>query len=344
MVISKQKINRCAVILFFLIVHSSFNKTFAQGGLDLPMIEDFERDSTWVWMPWKNISNGTSLKVKGSAHSGSFGIYCQNNYAYLRRYDVQIGLPGQSISCWIRIHGKTNAYLGFGENSIGMGHRNYLVLSNESNSFDFRKSADYTYPNLKTISQTYQLNVWYRAEVVFNTSTKVTGNLYAANGTTLLKSITVEIPELSPGGIAFCGSSVSVDDIRGGSKQAVTDTFFAPIMGQPLILKNIVFDLNKSNLLEQSYVELDKLVKYLKRNPTFKINIIGHTDNIGNEIDKKNLSEARAKSVADYLISHGINNKNIHHLGFGSLKPIATNDTEEGRQKNRRVEFTISSN
>lgn len=344
MVISKQKINRCAVILFFLIVNSSFNKTFAQGGLDLPMIEDFERDSTWVWMPWKNISNGNSLKVKGSAHSGKFGLLCGFNGGYYTRDDVQIGEPGQVISCWIRFQSTTNAYLGFGRNLKVTENGYHLVLAPEKNSFDLRKSADYTYPNLKSATQTYKMNTWYRLELIFNTSTNVTGKLYLSNGTTLINTINVEIPDLTPGGISFRGHHLHVDDIQGGSKQAVTDTFFAPIMGQPLILKNIVFDLNKSNLLEQSYVELDKLVKYLKRNPTFKINIIGHTDNIGSEIDKKNLSEARAKSVADYLVSHGINNKNIHHLGLGSLKPIATNDTEEERQKNRRVEFTISSN
>ncbi len=340
MMIRLPKIKRRTTLLCLVFVIISFNKTYGQAGLDLPILEDFESDSTWVWKPWENTSNGTSVKSKASAHSGTFGIYCQN-YAYLKRYDLQIGLPGQIISCWFRIHGKTNAYLGFGLNSIEIGHGYYLVLAPERNTFDFRKSADYTYPNLKTNSQTYQLNVWYRAEVVFNTATNVTGNLYAANGKKLLNSITVEIPELSPGGVAFRGSLVSVDDIRGGSKQEVIDTSFAPKLGKPLVLKNIVFELNKSNLLEQSYVELDKLVKYLKRNPTLKISIVGYTDNIGKEEDNINLSKARAKAVADYLIKNSINKNNINYKGLGSSNPIAVNTTEDGRQKNRRVEFEI---
>lgn len=340
MMIRIPKIKRRTIILCLVFVIISFNKSYGQAGLDLPILEDFESDSTWVWKPWVNTSNGTSVKSKGSAHSGSFGIYCQN-YPYLKRYDIQIGYPGQVISCWFRIHGKTNAYLGFGQNSVGMLYGFNLVLAPERNSFDFRKSADYTYPNLKTNSQTYQLNVWYRAEVVFNTTTNVTGNLYAANGTTLLNSITVEIPELSPGGISFRGGLVSVDDIRGGSKQEITDTSFAPKLGKPLVLKNIVFELNKSNLLEQSYVELDKLVTFLKKNPTLKISIVGYTDNIGKEEDNINLSKARAKAVADYLIKNSINKNNINYKGLGSSNPIAENTTEAGRQKNRRVEFEI---
>jgi outer membrane protein OmpA-like peptidoglycan-associated protein len=83
------------------------------------------------------------------------------------------------------------------------------------------------------------------------------------------------------------------------------------------------------------------LVAYLKRNPSYKINIVGYTDNIGSEEKNKSLSEARAKSVADYLVKGGIDKANINHKGLGSLNPIATNTTEEGRQKNRRVEFSV---
>jgi outer membrane protein OmpA-like peptidoglycan-associated protein len=179
-------------------------------------------------------------------------------------------------------------------------------------------------------------------EVVFNTQTNITGNLYAANGKKLLNSITLEIPDLVPGGIAFRGHALHVDDIRGGARMLNTDTLFALKLGQPLVLKNISFETNKSVLLAPSFTELDKLVTYLKSNPTYKVNIVGHTDNIGNEADNKNLSQARAKSVADYLIMRGVSKTNIRFTGLGSTNPIATNATEEGRKKNRRVECTIS--
>lgn len=341
MLVSKHKIKNITRSITFICFAFSFcSFAFGQAGKDLPIIEDFEKDSAWHWKPWEFVGNGASVKSKASAHSGMFGLYCQN-YSFLKRYDLQIGLPGQVISCWFRIHGKTNAYLGFGQSSMGNGYGYYLVLSPDRNSFDFRKSADYTYPNLKTISQTYQLNVWYRAEVVFNTTTNITGNLYAANGTTLLNSITVEIPELLPGGIAFRGSSVSVDDIRGGSKQEFTDNDFAPKLGVPLVLKNILFETNKSILLKESYAELNKLVAFLKRNPSYKIIVNGHTDNTGNEKDNLNLSKERAKAVTDYIIEKGINKDLVKYFGLGSSKPIASNDNEDDRKINRRVECTI---
>ncbi len=330
------------VFLFLIILTCSFNKIYGQTRTELPIIEDFERDTAWIWLPWRECTHPNSSINKGCAHSGKFGLNCLEDC--FDRTDIQIGLPGQVISCWIRFQWKTNAYLGFGINSIGMGHGYHLCMAPEINSFDFRRSADYTYGLLKSVTQNYKMNRWYRLELTYNTSTNVTGKLYSGNGTTLLNSITLEIPDLSPGGISFRGHHLHVDEIRGGSKQVIADTSFAPKLGVPLVLKNIVFESNKSNLLKQSFVELDKLVAYLKRNPNYKINIAGHTDNIGKEIDNNNLSKARAKVVADYLTENGINKANIKHFGFGSLKPVATNSTEEGRQKNRRVEIIIKAN
>lgn len=317
---------------------------YGQARTELPIIEDFERDTTWIWLPWIGVSYPTNSSInKGCAHAGKFGLNCLDDY--IIRSDLQIGYPKQVISCWVRFQRKTNAYLGFGgRNSVETERGYHLVLAPERNSFDFRRSPDYTYPNLKSVSQTYKMNTWYRLELTFNTSTHVTGKLYSSNGTTLINTIELELPNLTPGGISFRGHYLHVDDIRGGTIQVIADMSFAPKLGEPFILNNIVFESNKSNLLEQSFDELDKLVAYLKRNPNNKINIVGHTDNIGNEDDNKNLSKARAKAVADYLIKNGINIANINHFGFGSLKPIITNSTEEGRQKNRRVEIIIRAN
>jgi len=117
---------------------------------------------------------------------------------------------------------------------------------------------------------------------------------------------------------------------------------FTPKLGETIRLKNIFFTTNKSELLPESFLELDKLVRYLYDRPTTFIKISGHTDKTGNEDQNKTLSEARAKAVADYLISKGIDKLRINYIGYGSTKPIATNDTDEGKQQNRRVEFVIS--
>ena len=112
--------------------------------------------------------------------------------------------------------------------------------------------------------------------------------------------------------------------------------------GKTIVLNNILFDYNKSSLKSESYIELNKVVEILKNNLNYKISILGHTDNVGNKSNNIKLSEARAKSVKKYFISKGISDTRISFIGYGSSKPIVSNATKEGRQKNRRVEFIIN--
>lgn len=107
------------------------------------------------------------------------------------------------------------------------------------------------------------------------------------------------------------------------------------------ILKNVLFDFDKSELLDISVSELDKLYNHLTNHSKLNIEIHGHTDNVGLETRNQELSEQRAKAVADYLISKGLDTSRIKSFGFGSTQPIATNGTEDGRQQNRRVAFKL---
>lgn len=108
-----------------------------------------------------------------------------------------------------------------------------------------------------------------------------------------------------------------------------------------VVLKNIFFDFNKFDLKNESQVELDKVVQLLRDNPSLKIQIEGHTDNIGNAADNLKLSENRAKAVVTYLVSKGILINRLTAKGFGATKPIADNKTEEGRAENRRTELKV---
>ena len=109
-----------------------------------------------------------------------------------------------------------------------------------------------------------------------------------------------------------------------------------------LVLKNVLFQTNETILLPSSYNELDLIAEHLKGNTEIRIKIFGHTDNSGEEKTNKKLSIERAKAVSDYLASKGIYKKRITYDGYGSLKPVASNDTEEGKQQNRRVEFILN--
>lgn len=114
-------------------------------------------------------------------------------------------------------------------------------------------------------------------------------------------------------------------------------------VGSVIVLNNIFFDFNKSTLRPDSYPELERLLKLLNDMPTLKIEISGHTDNIGSASYNKTLSENRAKAVVDWLLGKAIKADRLTFVGYGFDKPIATNDTEEGRQMNRRTEFKIIS-
>lgn len=101
---------------------------------------------------------------------------------------------------------------------------------------------------------------------------------------------------------------------------------------------SVFFDYNKSELKPASFSDLDRLVILLKENPDLKVEISGHTDNVGNDSYNLELSTKRAGSVVAYLISKGCNQKMLETKGYGKTKPVATNNTDEGRAENRRVE------
>ena len=112
-------------------------------------------------------------------------------------------------------------------------------------------------------------------------------------------------------------------------------------VGRKIVLKNIFFDFNKYTLRPESTTELERLVALLKKYPKLKIEISGHTDNVGSETYNKTLSENRAKVVVDYLIANGIEKARLVFVGYGFSQPIASNEIDEGRQLNRRTEFKV---
>lgn len=112
-------------------------------------------------------------------------------------------------------------------------------------------------------------------------------------------------------------------------------------VGATVNLRDVLFEQGKTVLLSQSYPELDLVVAFLKSNPKVKIELSGHTDNRGIPGQNLKLSQARVEKVKDYLVSKGIGKNRITGKGYGGAKPIASNDTEETRLLNRRVEFTI---
>ncbi len=133
--------------------------------------------------------------------------------------------------------------------------------------------------------------------------------------------------------------------VKAGYKVIHKDLYLVPIeIGQIVRLNNVFFDFDKWDLRPESFVELDRVVTLLKENPNIEIEMSAHTDSYGSDDYNYKLSDNRAKSVREYIISKGIPESRITSQGYGETKPMATNETDEGRQLNRRVEFKILKN
>jgi outer membrane protein OmpA-like peptidoglycan-associated protein len=134
---------------------------------------------------------------------------------------------------------------------------------------------------------------------------------------------------------------IDLQNLEESATKNVNLTLYPIETGIQYRINNIFFETGKWELLEDSFVELRRLVDFLKNNQNYKIKIYGHTDDVGTNQFNLNLSIKRAESVKNFLIENGIENNRIFIKGYGKTKPIVSNNTEEGRQKNRRVEFEL---
>lgn len=155
---------------------------------------------------------------------------------------------------------------------------------------------------------------------------------------------------ITPIADGFIGNSLGLDLTKNMPKKYLEiggkDLTLIPAeIGQKLILNNIFFQFAKTDLQAESYPELNRLIEFLNNNQSMQIEISGHTDSIGSDEVNNKLSQGRADVVKNYLTNQGkIPPSRIATKGYGKTKPVASNDTEEGQQANRRVEFLILKN
>lgn len=146
----------------------------------------------------------------------------------------------------------------------------------------------------------------------------------------LFGSQNIDLTKESPENAAETQKSIrlnmQLEKVEKGAKMALENTFYEP---------------NKTNLSKESETELENIVKLLNENPDIRLEVSGHTDNKGSAASNKKVSEARAKSVVDHLVKKGIDPKRLTVVGYGFDQPIADNNTEEGRAKNRRTEIKV---
>jgi outer membrane protein OmpA-like peptidoglycan-associated protein len=149
---------------------------------------------------------------------------------------------------------------------------------------------------------------------------------------------------VSKDGYLFYSDNFELKNPKSVKEPFLKDVPLHPIKaGESVVLKNIFYDTDQFNLKDESKAELGKLISFMNKNPKVKIEISGHTDNVGTKTHNQTLSENRAKAVFDYLIANKIQESRMSYKGYGDSKPIASNDKEDGRAQNRRTEFMIVS-
>lgn len=116
------------------------------------------------------------------------------------------------------------------------------------------------------------------------------------------------------------------------------------VVGAKMVLKNIFFETGKAVIKAESYPELARVVQLMRENTNLKLEISGHTDNVGKPASNQKLSLARAQAVVDYLVQQGVDKSHFTAVGYGSKQPVAPNKTKAGRDLNRRVEFKVLGN
>ena len=147
---------------------------------------------------------------------------------------------------------------------------------------------------------------------------------------------------VSKPGYLFYSDNFNLEKSNDITKPKRIDIYLKPIKaGEKIILKNVFYETDSYQLKDESKVELNKLVAFLKLNPDVKIQISGHTDNVGSEAYNIDLSQKRAASVVDYLVLNEIGKTRLRYKGFGMSQPVAPNDTDEGRALNRRTEVKV---
>ena len=147
---------------------------------------------------------------------------------------------------------------------------------------------------------------------------------------------------VSEDGYLFYSESMLLANENKISEPIVLNIDLEPIeVGAQMELYNIYYETDSFRILSQSEPELNKLVEFMTQNPDLRVEIQGHTDSTGNPESNMELSKRRAKSVVDYLVEHNISVSRLEFGGYGDTRPIATNETPEGRRQNRRTTIKI---
>lgn len=338
------------------------------GGIDLYVTK--KDPKTGQWSVPQNL--GKNINTKGDEktpfmHSDSETLYFSSTGHYgFGGYDIfyvrkdekgewqepeNIGSPingsTDDTGFFVSTDTKTGYFFSYNEGKVsGKGIGRYDLFN-----FDLYKEArPQTVAFIKGAVKDNNGNAVTGAQVeIKNTETKkityanvdsASGEYMAAVNTKSKADILITVSKKDS--IAFNSKIVSTKDLsfEAPMKEIKLEVSKAEV-GKPFIIDNIYYNTNSAELTKESRIVIEAFSNYLKENRDIKIEIQGHTDNVGKSKDNEALSANRSNSIKFMLEELGVDGKRITAMGYGDKKPIATNTTEEGRAKNRRTEFMI---
>ena len=292
--------------------------------------------------------NGVTLffSSQGFPGFGGYDIYKSEKKGSSWSQPINLGFPinthEDQISLFVSTSGE-NGYYSFERKRQGELNQSLLyafefppnsILENKSIYLTGNIYDNETKEPLDATIELYDLGA--DAPISIFTSDPVTGKYY----TILNENMKIAL-YIDREGYLF--ESQSFDLSNENNNSIINDIYLKPIKkGNSVLLNNLFFEFNSASLTADSKTELSKIIRFLKNNPLIKITISGHTDDQGSDEYNLNLSKERAKAVYSYLINHQIDATNLTFIGYGEKQPIASNEDENGREINRRIEFEIS--
>ena len=281
------------------------------------------------------------------------GIYCSQEH-YREYLQTQLCQPLESgrsyrVSFWVSLAEKSPyavATLAAFLTSDRIEDTTWDVLM-------YRESIEYEQQSSQSIATYFEPQVVRCVDsVAFDSKqwVEVSGEFVAKGGERFLTIGNFasfnrsNVHKLENGNAILPGAYYYIDDVSVvpiGDEPVVVVKQTVPAKDEVVAMWDIFFATGESEVLPQSYNELRRLQEMLVDNPTMTIELRGHTDNQGTVEFNMRLSEARAKAVADYLVAHGIDSRRVSYRGFGKSLPVDTNNTSEGRRRNRRVEYRV---
>jgi hypothetical protein len=316
------------------------------GGLkNLGPIINTKEDEQGVFLH----ADGRTLYFSSKGHGGSGGYdlfvskHDEQGWSAPQNLNAPLNTPGDDLYIVFLADGKT-AYMS-SERSGGMGEKDLYEL--KFTPLPGRKTQDPLLTVLKgqVIDEETKQPVEGDIEITDNTknlplskqrSNSSTGNFLLSMPSGRNYGISVSAP-----GYLFHSENFDLKDTAGYKEVVKVIELKKVKVGRTIVLNNVFYDFDKATLRPESSTELDALVQLLKDNGKLRIELGSHTDDKGADDYNQKLSEARAASVVAYLAGKGIAQDRLVAKGYGESAPVASNETDEGRQQNRRTEFKV---